>query len=128
MMKAVEREEARKERQEAIRLRRARGVRRLPPHEPAAAVGLAGAARAPRYTPAGLPALDLVLKHESTVSEDGQPRKVSMEMRRWRSGRDHRGPGFDAAGQRGGGSPASWPAVATGAVGCSTSPRSNAVD
>jgi len=34
-----------------------------------------------RYTPAGLPALDLVLKHESTVSEDGQPRKVSMEMR-----------------------------------------------
>jgi primosomal replication protein N len=36
---------------------------------------------APRYTPAGLPALDLALKHESTVSEDGQPRKVSMEMR-----------------------------------------------
>jgi primosomal replication protein N len=34
-----------------------------------------------RYTPAGLPALDLVLKHESQVSEDGQPRKVSMEMR-----------------------------------------------
>ena len=34
-----------------------------------------------RYTPAGLPALDLALKHESTVSEDGQPRKVSMEMR-----------------------------------------------
>jgi primosomal replication protein N len=34
-----------------------------------------------RYTPAGLPALDLVLKHESEVSEDGQPRKVSMEMR-----------------------------------------------
>jgi len=34
-----------------------------------------------RYTPAGLPALDLGLKHESTVSEDGQPRKVSMEMR-----------------------------------------------
>jgi primosomal replication protein N len=34
-----------------------------------------------RYTPAGLPALDLVLKHESTVSEDGQPRKVSLEMR-----------------------------------------------
>jgi primosomal replication protein N len=37
--------------------------------------------RALRYTPAGLPALDLSLKHESTVSEDGQPRKVSMEMR-----------------------------------------------
>ena len=34
-----------------------------------------------RYTPAGLPALDLALKHESTVSEDGQPRRVSMEMR-----------------------------------------------
>ena len=34
-----------------------------------------------RYTPAGLPALDLSLTHESTVSEDGQPRKVSMEMR-----------------------------------------------
>ncbi len=34
-----------------------------------------------RYTPAGLPALDLGLKHESEVSEDGQPRKVSMEMK-----------------------------------------------
>jgi primosomal replication protein N len=34
-----------------------------------------------RYTPAGLPALDLSLKHESEVSEDGQARKVSMEMR-----------------------------------------------
>jgi primosomal replication protein N len=34
-----------------------------------------------RYTPAGLPALDLVLRHESTVSEDGLPRKVSLEMR-----------------------------------------------
>jgi primosomal replication protein N len=34
-----------------------------------------------RFTPAGLPALDLSLKHESTVSEDGQPRKISMEMR-----------------------------------------------
>jgi primosomal replication protein N len=34
-----------------------------------------------RYTPAGLPALDLGLKHESQVSEDSQPRKVSMEMR-----------------------------------------------
>jgi primosomal replication protein N len=37
--------------------------------------------RALRYTPAGLPALDLSLKHESEVSEDGQPRKVSMEIR-----------------------------------------------
>ena len=34
-----------------------------------------------RYTPAGLPALDLSLQHESEVSEDGQPRKVSMEMK-----------------------------------------------
>jgi primosomal replication protein N len=34
-----------------------------------------------RYTPAGLPALDLSLKHESQVTQDGQPRKVSMEIR-----------------------------------------------
>jgi len=34
-----------------------------------------------RYTPAGLPALDLVLKHESEVTQDGQPRKVSMEIK-----------------------------------------------
>jgi primosomal replication protein N len=34
-----------------------------------------------RYTPAGLPALDLSLKHESEVSENGQPRKVSVEIR-----------------------------------------------
>jgi len=34
-----------------------------------------------RYTPAGLPALDVGLKHESELSENGQPRKVSMEMR-----------------------------------------------
>jgi len=34
-----------------------------------------------RYTPAGLPALDLKLQHESTVTEDGQPRKVSMEIK-----------------------------------------------
>jgi primosomal replication protein N len=34
-----------------------------------------------RYTPAGLPALDLSLKHESEVSQDGHPRKVSMEVR-----------------------------------------------
>jgi primosomal replication protein N len=34
-----------------------------------------------RYTPAGLPALELSLKHESEVSEDGQPRQVSMEMK-----------------------------------------------
>ena len=34
-----------------------------------------------RYTPAGLPALDLSLKHESEVSEDSQPRRVSMEIK-----------------------------------------------
>jgi primosomal replication protein N len=36
---------------------------------------------APRYTPAGLPAMDLVLKHESEVSEDGHARRVSLEIR-----------------------------------------------
>ena len=34
-----------------------------------------------RYTPAGLQAVDLVLKHESAVSEDGQARTVSMEIK-----------------------------------------------
>jgi len=34
-----------------------------------------------RYTPAGLPALDLQLKHESEVSEDGHPRRVSLEIK-----------------------------------------------
>jgi len=34
-----------------------------------------------RYTPAGLPALDLSLKHESTVSEAGMPRKVTLELK-----------------------------------------------
>jgi primosomal replication protein N len=34
-----------------------------------------------RYTPAGLPALGLTLKHEGTASEDGQLRKVSLEIR-----------------------------------------------
>jgi len=34
-----------------------------------------------RYTPAGLPALDMSLKHASEVSEDGQSRKVSLEIR-----------------------------------------------
>jgi len=34
-----------------------------------------------RYTPAGLPACDFSLKHESQVTEAGQPRQVSMEMR-----------------------------------------------
>jgi primosomal replication protein N len=34
-----------------------------------------------RYTPAGLPALDLSLKHESTVTQEGQPRRVSVEVK-----------------------------------------------
>jgi primosomal replication protein N len=34
-----------------------------------------------RYTPAGLPALDLSLKHESAVVQDSQPRQVSFEIR-----------------------------------------------
>ncbi len=34
-----------------------------------------------RYTPAGLMALDLGLKHESQVQEAGKPRKVSMEIK-----------------------------------------------
>ena len=34
-----------------------------------------------RYTPAGLPAIDCRLQHESTVTEDGQPRKVSLEIK-----------------------------------------------
>lgn len=36
---------------------------------------------ATRYTPAGLPALDLSLRHESQVTEAGHPRKVSLEIR-----------------------------------------------
>ncbi len=34
-----------------------------------------------RYTPAGLPALDLKLQHAAMVTEDGQPRQVSLEIR-----------------------------------------------
>jgi len=34
-----------------------------------------------RYTPAGLPALDLSLKHESEVTQDGQTRKVWFDIR-----------------------------------------------
>ena len=34
-----------------------------------------------RYTPAGLPALDLSLKHESQVSQDGVARQVWFEIR-----------------------------------------------
>lgn len=34
-----------------------------------------------RHTPAGLPALDLTLKSETDVSENGLPRKVSLEIK-----------------------------------------------
>jgi primosomal replication protein N len=34
-----------------------------------------------RYTPAGLPALDLSLKHESELSQDGHSRKVAFEIK-----------------------------------------------
>ena len=34
-----------------------------------------------RYTPAGIPAYDLGLKHESQVSEDGKARQVSVEIK-----------------------------------------------
>jgi primosomal replication protein N len=34
-----------------------------------------------RYTPAGLPALDVSIQHESELTEDGVQRRVSLEMR-----------------------------------------------
>jgi primosomal replication protein N len=34
-----------------------------------------------RYTPAGLPALDVSLEHESEVTQEGQSRKVRFEIR-----------------------------------------------
>jgi primosomal replication protein N len=34
-----------------------------------------------RYTPAGLPALDFRLEHESELSEESQMRKVSVQVR-----------------------------------------------
>ncbi|MFM7533711.1 MAG: primosomal replication protein N [Rubrivivax sp.] len=34
-----------------------------------------------RYTPAGLPALDLTLAHDSEVMHEGQVRKVSMSLK-----------------------------------------------
>jgi primosomal replication protein N len=34
-----------------------------------------------RFTPAGLPALDLVLAHEAEVLHEGQVRKVSMQLK-----------------------------------------------
>jgi primosomal replication protein N len=36
---------------------------------------------AARYTPAGLPVCEFSLRHESQLTEAGQPRKVSMEIR-----------------------------------------------
>jgi primosomal replication protein N len=38
-------------------------------------------ASALRYTPAGLPALDFRLEHESEVTEAGQPRQVMVAIR-----------------------------------------------
>jgi primosomal replication protein N len=34
-----------------------------------------------RYTPAGIPACDLELRHESHASEAGLPRKVSLDIK-----------------------------------------------
>ena len=34
-----------------------------------------------RYTPAGLPALDLILEHASELKEAGQIRKVQLKLR-----------------------------------------------
>ena len=34
-----------------------------------------------RYTPAGLPALDLMLEHNSQQSEAGHPRQVNLKIR-----------------------------------------------
>ncbi len=34
-----------------------------------------------RYTPAGLPAIDLSLKHESMLTQQGQLRRVSLEIK-----------------------------------------------
>ena len=38
-------------------------------------------ASALRYTPAGLPALDFSLEHESEITEAGQPRQVKTAIR-----------------------------------------------
>lgn len=54
-----------------------------------------------RYTPAGLPALDCRLQHASTVTEDGQPRKVSLEIRAVAIGEITRPLGALALGEHG---------------------------
>ena len=76
-----------------------------------------------RYTPAGLPALDLSLKHESEVSEDGQPRKVSLEIKAVAIGAHHAAAGRRLRWAARACSPASSPPRATAAACCSMSPR-----
>ncbi|NBQ90434.1 MAG: primosomal replication protein N [Betaproteobacteria bacterium] len=47
-------------------------------------LGLSGVIKersALRYTPAGLPAVDLVIDHQSVVQEEGTPRKVTMDCK-----------------------------------------------
>ena len=58
-----------------------------------------------RYTPAGIAALDLVLGHESQVSEAGQARKSALQLRGVALGdivqrleRQAIGSGFEASG------------------------------
>lgn len=34
-----------------------------------------------RYTPAGLPAIDVMLRHESQRTQEGRPRTVAFEIR-----------------------------------------------
>ena len=54
-----------------------------------------------RYTPAGLAAIDCRLQHESAVTEDGQPRKVSLEIKAMAIGAMSRPLGLMALGQSG---------------------------
>jgi primosomal replication protein N len=54
-----------------------------------------------RYTPAGLPALDCRLQHQSTVTEDGLPRQVSLEIKAMAIGAMSRPLGALALGQSG---------------------------
>ncbi|MFT4190406.1 MAG: primosomal replication protein N [Comamonas sp.] len=46
-----------------------------------ALVAVVAETAAMRYTPAGLPALDLRLEHDSQVTEAGQPRQVKFELK-----------------------------------------------
>ena len=54
-----------------------------------------------RYTPAGLPAIDCRLQHGSVLTEDGQPRKVSLEIRALAIGAISRSLGALMLGQSG---------------------------